>query len=259
MPSAPPAAAVVVSVAVSIAAWSARALRPSGAAAAAALGTVVLAAAGWPGGLILLAFFLPASAISRLWPGPPSSLDAKDDRRDGWQVLANGAAPAVAVAFLGPGSALLAFSAGLAAASADTWATAVGMQSRTPPRHILRGGVVPRGTSGGVTALGSAGAVVGAGLVALAAAPALGWRGAAVAFGVGMGGMLLDSALGAGLQGRFRCPKCNADSERKVHRCGGVTQHLGGCPWLTNDGVNALVTTSATAVGWAAWAWCCSP
>jgi uncharacterized membrane protein len=116
--------------------------------------------------------------------------------------------------------------------------------------------VIP-GTSGGVTALGSAGAALGAAVVALAAAPLLGWRGAATTFGIGIGGMLLDSMMGAGLQGRFRCDECQVESERRVHRCGRATRLLGGWSWLSNDGVNALTTAAATAAGWAAWRWCC--
>lgn len=251
--------AAIVSGAVSALAVRAGALRPSGGWAAGAVGTAVLAATGWPGGLILLAFFLPSSAVSRLWPAPTSSLDAKDDRRDGWQVLANGGVPAAAALLVGPDAGLWVLAAGLAAAAADTWATAVGAHSRTSPRHLLRGVAVPPGTSGAVSPLGSAGAAAGAAFVSLAATPFLGWQGAAVVWGLGIGGMLLDSVLGAALQGRFRCESCGADSERTRHRCGRPTHHLGGFSWLTNDGVNALATTAATVAGWAAWAWRCSP
>lgn len=250
--------AAIVSGAVSALAWRAGALRWSGGVAAGAVGTAVLVAAGWPGGLILLAFFLPSSAVSRLWPAPTSSLDAKDDRRDGWQVLANGGVPAAAAVMVGPDAAPWVLAAGLAAAAADTWATAVGAHSRTAPRHLLRGVVVPPGTSGGVSPLGTAGAAAGAAIVALAAAPFLGWRGTGVVWLIGIGGMLLDSLFGAALQGRFRCGSCGADSEQTRHRCGQLTHHLGGLAWLTNDGVNALATTAATAAGWAAWAWRCS-
>lgn len=249
----------IVSAVVSAFAWRAGALRPSGGVAAGAVGTAVLAATGWPGGLILLAFFLPSSAVSRLWPAPPSAFEAKGDRRDGWQVLANGGVPAAAAVLTGPGPALWVIAAGLAAAAADTWATAVGGHSRTPPRHVLRGVVVPPGTSGGVSLLGSAGAAAGAALVALAAAPFLGSRGAAMVWMIGIAGMLFDSVLGAAVQGRFRCESCGADSERARHRCGQPTHHVGGVSWLTNDGVNALATTAATAAGWAAWAWHSSP
>lgn len=242
--------ALLVAIAVSLLAWRAGALVRSGAIAAAVIGTQTLTGAGWPGGLVLMAFFLPSSAISRLWPGLAAAGDTKGDRRDAWQVLANGGFPALALTLGGPG-ALMAFAAGLAAAAADTWATAVGAHSASPPRHILGGGVVPPGTSGGVTPLGSLGASAGAALVAVSAVPLVGWRGAAAALLVGIGGMFLDSALGAAVQGRFHCDHCDAASERTVHRCGHATRLLGGWRLLSNDGVNALASLAATVAGWA--------
>jgi uncharacterized protein (TIGR00297 family) len=240
-----------VAVAVSALAWRGGALRLSGAVAAAGVGALTLIGAGWMGGAVLMAFFLPSTSVSRLWPAPASAADPKGDRRDAWQVLANGGIPALLVAFGGP-PAVLAFAAGLAAAAADTWATAVGAHSRTSPRHILTAQVVSPGTSGGITALGTVGAAAGAALVAISAVPLVGLRGAALAFGIGVGGMLLDSALGAGVQGRFHCDNCDRPSEWRVHRCGRATRWLGGRRWITNDGVNALTSLAASVAGWAA-------
>lgn len=253
----PLASALVAGLAAALA-WRARALRPSGAAAAALVGALVLIGAGWSGGAVLMAFFLPGSALARLWPPPPIGLDPKDERRDGWQVLANGGAPALLLV-VGGQAGVLAFAAGLAAAAADTWATVAGGHSRSPPRHLLHGTRVPPGTSGGVTLRGTVGAAVGAAVVAGSAAPLVGAQGALVALAIGMGGMLLDSALGAAVQGRFRCDQCNTDSERAVHRCGAPTRPVGGVSWLTNDGVNALATSAAAGAGWVAWRWCCLP
>ena len=240
-----------MAVAVAAGAWRAGALTRSGALTAAILGATTLATGGWPAGVVLMAFFLPSSAISRLWPGPISPLDPKGDRRDAWQVLANGGAPVLALTIGGPGAAL-AFAAGLSAAAADTWGTAVGAHSPARPWHILTGRVVPPGTSGGVTVLGTAGAGIGAALVGVSAVPTLGWMGVLTVVAIGMGGMALDAALGAGVQGRFRCEQCQQDSERKVHRCGHPTRFLGGWAWMSNDWVNALATIAATAAGWAA-------
>jgi uncharacterized membrane protein len=103
-----------------------------------------------------------------------------------------------------------------------------------------------------VTVLGTLGAAVGAAVVATAAVPLVGVVGAAVAFGIGIAGMLLDSGLGAGVQGRFHCDDCNRESEWKVHRCGEATRPVGGISLLSNDGVNALASLAATAAGWAA-------
>jgi uncharacterized protein (TIGR00297 family) len=254
-----PLVSAVVSAAVAILAWRAGALRASGALAASAVGTAILLATGWPGGLVLVAFFAPSSAISRVWPAPGRTPEGKGDRRDAWQVLANGGPPALlATLAASPGGAMLTLAAGLAAAAADTWATAVGAHSTTPPRHLLTGRVVPPGTSGGVTLLGTAGGAAGAAVVAGAALPALGGRAACLVFSLGLCGMFLDSALGAGLQGKFRCDHCDAASELRTHRCGRPTTRIGGVSWLTNDGVNALATAAASLAGWAAWGWCCS-
>lgn len=237
--------------------WAARALTSDGALAAALVGYAVLEGAGWPGAAVLGAFFILSSALGRL-PGAPASAsgDAKGERRDAWQVLANGgfAALGAALASGHPGLALWVVTGSLAAAGADTWATAIGARSRTPPRLLLFGPIVPPGTNGGMTLLGTAGAVAGAAVISAAGALAasmprlLPWCTA-----IGLAGMTLDSIIGAVMQGRFHCPACDVDSERRVHRCGSRTTHSGGLAWLTNDGVNALTTAAGAAAGWFAW------
>jgi uncharacterized membrane protein len=87
------------------------------------------------------------------------------------------------------------------------------------------------------------------GLLTRAAPPA------AAAMGIGFGGMLLDSLLGSALQGKFTCRRCGTKSERRRHACGDRTERIGGLAWLTNDGVNLIVTTTAAAVSWWAWPW----
>jgi uncharacterized protein (TIGR00297 family) len=241
--------------------WAAKALTASGALAATAVGSAILLAAGWPGAAVLGAFFILGSAIGRiLYPWHPVG-DAKGERRDAWQVLANGGCAAVGAGLATgqPGLALWIVTGSLAAAGADTWATASGGMSRTLPRLLLMGRAVPAGTNGGMTLLGSAGAVLGACLVSGAGGVASGnlrlvlWGTA-----IGTGGMVLDSILGAALQGRFRCPSCGVDSEQRMHRCGTRTEHTGGASWLTNDGVNAVTTAAGALAGLVAWR-CASP
>lgn len=236
--------------------WAAKALTASGALAASAVGVTILLSAGWPGAAVLGAFFILGSAIGRiLHPGHPVG-DAKGERRDAWQVLANGGCAALGAGLAAgrPGLALWIVTGGLAAAGADTWATATGATSRTLPRLLLMGRVVPAGTNGGMTLLGSAGAVLGACLISGAGGLAAGslplvlWGTA-----IGTGGMVLDSILGATLQGRFRCPSCGVDSEHRTHRCGTRTEHTGGASWLTNDGVNAVTTATGALAGLVAW------
>ena len=61
---------------------------------------------------------------------------------------------------------------------------------------------------------------------------------------IGFAGMLVDSALGSALQGRFFCSTCDESSEWPVHRCGSPTLRVGGLAWLNNDGVNLAMTVA---------------
>jgi uncharacterized protein (TIGR00297 family) len=251
--------AVGLSLGIAASGWAARALTGPGAAVAVLVGSAVLWRIGWAGMAALGAFFIGASLISRLAPDQAvAALDAKGQQRDPWQVLANGGA-AAAGALFAAGNAeagLWIVTASLAAAAADTWATATGGWSRTDPRHILTGRRVPAGTSGGVTWAGTAGALLGAALVSgsaavVAARPLL----FPLALGVGMLGMIADSALGAAWQGRFHCPVCDRATERRMHGCGRRTTLRGGWSWLSNDAVNAVATTLSAVAGWLAWRW----
>ena len=229
---------------VSLLAYAVRLLTANGAAAAAMIGTAVLAGTGWWGGAVLITYFGSASLVSRLTTDPGvARFDAKGSRRDIVQVLANGGwagllalLPDSTVAFGG-------MAATLAVSAADTWATATGTLSRVAPRGITTGQRVEPGTSGGVTLTGCLGAAIGALLVALVSGAALRSAPAGVFIWViGMAGMLLDSVLGATVQGRFRCDRCEAPTERRRHRCGARTRTVGGLSWLDNDGVNAMAT-----------------
>jgi uncharacterized protein (TIGR00297 family) len=246
--------AILISAAIAAIGWRLSALSGPGALVASLVGAPILAGTGWAGFLALGAFFAGSSLVSQLAPDRTAAFDAKGHRRDHWQVLANGG-PAALGALL-PGGLWIA-TASLAAAAADTWATSVGGWSRVPPRHIFSGRRVAPGTSGGVTLLGTAGAAAGAISVGAGPAIALGdTRLFSAALVVGMLGMLLDSCLGARLQGRFYCDRCDRPTERRVHRCGSSARHAGGIVWFDNDGVNALASGVAALAGYAAWrAW----
>jgi uncharacterized membrane protein len=240
---------------VALAAWRIGALTAGGALAAWLVGSAVVLGSGWGGGAVLAAFFVSSTAIGRLAP-PRPWLDAKGERRDAWQVLANGG-PAALGALLGliePGLGLWIVTGSLAAAAADTWATSLGGRSGGEPRLLFFGPAVPAGTSGGMTPAGCLAALAGAAVVAttgvLAGAhPAL----LPVGTGIGFGGMIADSALGARWQGRFRCPACDLPSEWPAHRCGTRTIPTGGFTWLSNDGVNLAATMLAALAAGAGW------
>ena len=194
-------------------------LTAGGAAAALAVGGATIWGFGWRGVVLLLAFFISGSLLTK-----------GGGQRNARQALANGGV-AAAAALLG---AWPAFAGSLAAAAADTWATEIGSFSPTPPRLITSGAPVAPGTDGGITILGTAAGVLGA--VAMGGVTwVLGPRDlrlAGVVAIAGVVGMLVDSVLGATVQG---------PEDR----------------WLDNDGVNLAATLTGAGVAAAAWRLCC--
>jgi uncharacterized protein (TIGR00297 family) len=247
---------VVAATLVGFLAYRAKALSASGALAAAMAGGVAVAA-GWSWGLLLVAYFLSTSALSRFHALERTEhvggVIDKDGPRDGHQVLANGGAFSLAaigwIASPDPLWQCLAVAA-LAASAADTWATEIGTLARAAPRSIVSWELLPAGTSGGVTLQGSLAALAGAAFLALVAW-LLRWPASAIAAAIigGAAGCLLDSWIGATIQSRRHCDACGKATEMRVHFCGNETRLLGGWRWLDNDGVNALSTFGGALVG----------
>jgi uncharacterized protein (TIGR00297 family) len=236
----------VLSVVAAFAARRARMLGSTGAIAAAIVGTISLSA-GWSWGALLFSMFLSASALSRLGQRRKAervgSTVEKGGERDATQVLANGGIFAAAAlgSLLAPSPAWYAIGAGaLAASAADTWATEVGTLVGGRPISIITGKRVPPGTSGGISFLGTAAAIGGALFIAVVAGLA-GWPVPVTAVAIGgVAGALADSVLGATVQARRWCDRCDKPTERLVHSCGTPTRHVGGLVGFDNDAVNAV-------------------
>lgn len=221
-------------------------------------GTTTFGLGGWPWGLALIYFFTSSSLFSHFRVRDKASIAedkySKGSQRDLAQVVANGCVATILALGYGLTDSpslgrlcLSGYTGALATATADTWATELGVLSPQQPRLITTGAPVTPGTSGGITLLGTTAAAVGAfslGLVfwllhrlrrAYAFLPSL-------ALISGLAAALLDSVLGATVQTMYYCPTCQQETERRIHTCNTPTYRLRGLPGMNNDMVNFLTT-----------------
>ena len=212
----------ILSLGVSLTARMLRWLTTNGAIAAVLVGTLVFASGGWARAGLLVLFVATSSVLTR-WQASRKPHPEHAAGRSGAQVLANGAvatvlslppldaAPWAAVAFAGA----------IAASTADTWATEIGLLAPSAPRLITTGQPIAPGQSGGITWQGTLAGCIGAAAVAGAGAW---WMSTPVVpvVAAGSAAMVIDSVLGATVEGKYR--------------------------WITNDVVNALTTIAGAAL-----------
>jgi uncharacterized protein (TIGR00297 family) len=277
---------LLVSSGISLLAQRRGALSRSGVPVAIVTGTVTAGAGGWELGLSLIFFFLSSSLLSRFRQQQKATIAAekfnKGSARDMLQVAANGgvatwcalryglrrrsriSSDQLRAACCDPW--LAAFGGALATATADTWATEVGVLTRRPPHLMTTGRPVAPGSSGAVSWPGTLAAAAGAlalgivlqGLLALARllpggtgepGPDRPLLLVAITWLSGFTGSLVDSLLGATLQTVYRCPRCGQETEQRRHRrCGSLTQRVRGWPGVNNDVVNLLATLSGSLI-----------
>ena len=175
------------------------------------------------------------------------------------QVLANSVPAlfcALGYAASGDGWLLVVAAGALAASTADTWASEVGVHSKNPPVNILTREPLQRGLSGGVSPLGLAATLVGAVSSALLAtllfrafsfAVPTGPDAFALIAACGVAGSLLDSVLGARLQAKYRDPEAGRIVEKPPVASGAAL--VSGHAWVTNDAVNFMSGVAVVALG----------
>ncbi len=247
--------------AIAYAAYRAGSLSRSGAWGALLEGTIIFGLGGWRWAIILLAFFVSSSALTRLFGKQKAALAAKFEKggqRDIGQVLANGGMASLfaGLHFFFPQASWtwMAFATSLAAVNADTWSTELGVLNPSMPRLITSGKPVERGTSGGVSLSGSLAAAGGAILIALLAGLVrpVGnfWSIAGIASLGGLVGAMFDSLLGATIQAIYHCPQCDKETEKyPLHTCGTETIQVRGWRWLNNDMVNLWCAVMGAVIG----------
>jgi uncharacterized protein (TIGR00297 family) len=235
---------------IAFAAYRAHSLSKSGAWGALLEGTIIFGLGGWQWAVLLMAFFVSSSGLTRLFGKRKASLNEKFDKggtRDIGQVLANGGIASILAGlhFFFPTASWtwVMFAASLAAVNADTWATELGVLSRSQPRLITSWKPVERGTSGGISMHGTLAALGGAAFIAIPGAllgpAAHGWANLGIIVIAGLLGSMFDSFLGSTVQAIYHCPQCDKETERHpLHTCGIETVQVRGWNWLNNDRVN---------------------
>jgi uncharacterized protein (TIGR00297 family) len=205
----------VLAGAVAYGSYRARFLALSGSVATFLLAVVVFGVGGWKWTVPIVVFFVLSSLLSKLGKSRKAIAEAEQEKgstRDYAQVLANGGIPGLLVLawLLFPSENwYVAYLGAIAAVTADTWGTELGLLGRGRTVLITTFRHVSPGVNGGISVLGMVGGLIGASLIAASAAPFVdGTSMVALVVAAGLAGSLIDSAVGATLQAQFRCIVC---------------------------------------------------
>ncbi|MBI3004156.1 MAG: DUF92 domain-containing protein [Ignavibacteriales bacterium] len=241
---------VVLGACIATASFYARFLSVKGSVATFFLASVIFGVGGWQWTIPVLVFFVTSSVLSKVGKKRKREFDSvfeKSDVRDHGQVLANGGIGgmlAVAQASMPSTDFYPAYLGSIAAVTADTWGTEIGLLTKGKTISIVSVHPVPRGTSGGVSVTGFAGGVIGAVAIVVSAVPWI-WdvRLATWIISAGIVASLIDSTLGATMQAEYTCAVCGSKTEREVH-CSSPAKLVRGRKWITNDLVNWVCAMS---------------
>ena len=228
-----------------IAYWK-RQLNLSGVVAAVVMGAAATVMGGFTSLSLYLFFLISAAVIGKL-SKKIRGLDRihkKGGRRDAVQVLANGGAALAAMlihAFDSSPVYLAVFTACLAEACSDTWASEIGVLSKSEPVSILTFTKVPKGLSGGVSLLGTCSAMLSSilyGIFAFSCYDGINLSLVMVVIFSSFAGVMTDSVLGATLQAHFYDEKEDIITEHSRDREGNALKLVRGLRFMDNDMVN---------------------
>lgn len=229
-----------------------RFLTLDGAVAAVMSGTIVFGLGGLRWAMPLLVFFFTSSLLSKISKvSENGSVFEKTSTRDAWQVFANGGVGVLLAAlwfFASNETFYLAYLGSLAAVTADTWGTELGITLKGRAFLVTKFHSVPHGTSGAVSLGGTLAGIFGAFIIALSGWRWIGqmeWWYPFMLVIAGVIGSAVDSLLGATFQAQYKCEICGRIVEHPMH-CNTPARLSNGYRWLTNDWVNgACATTGA--------------
>lgn len=238
--------ALAVVLVIGFIAYRKRQLNLSGVIAAVVMGMAATLMGGFTSLSLYLFFLISAAVIGKLSKKIRGleRIHKKGGRRDAVQVLANGGAALAAMlihAFDSSPVYLAVFTACLAEACSDTWASEIGVLSKSEPVSILTFTKVPKGLSGGVSLLGTCSAMLSSilyGIFAFSCYDGINLSLVMVVIFSSFAGVMTDSVLGATLQAHFYDEKEDIITEHSRDREGNALKLVRGLRFMDNDMVN---------------------
>lgn len=227
-------------------------LNKSGCIAATVLGTGLYYFGGLWFSIIMVAFFVSSSILTKLKNYNKEGLDKlneKSGNRDYMQVFANGGVGlifAIIYYFSESPVVLLAYAVSFAEANADTWASEIGVLSKSKPISILNFKPLEKGMSGGISILGTTFAFLGASFISCIyfIASLITYKDIKQSFIysilcilIGFIGSIVDSILGASIQAQYYCEDLKIFTEKKEYK-GKPNKLIKGITFINNDVVN---------------------
>lgn len=168
---------------------------------------------------------------------------AKGECRDYMQVIANGMlAGLLGLLYMASSNRvfIIAFTAALAEALADTVSSGIGIASKRTV-DPFRFKVCERGVSGGMSALGTFSSLVASYAMSMIAYAygVVSFKETLIITAAAFLGGVFDSFLGSVVQSKNKCTVCGKITEKPLH-CGEKTEHHSGLSFVDNDAVNML-------------------
>jgi uncharacterized protein (TIGR00297 family) len=246
---------LLAALVVAIVSYKVNFINAGGALLAFLMGCIIFGFGGWRFTMPILVFFILSSLLSKFGKNRKKLIELsyqKTSVRDFYQVMANGGVATALALFIflsGNTSLYPLYLAAIAAANADTWGTELGIFSKSRPVIITSFKKVDPGTSGAISIIGSIASLTGSIIIALIGTCFYAMDQSLVIIVVlgGFLGSIFDSFVGATIQGKFRCQKCEQKTESKQH-CGIDTVHIKGHIWVDNDLVNIFSILIAVAI-----------
>ena len=246
----------VISFFIAYTAYQKQSLTLDGSIGATFMGTVMYATSGIFGSIMMVLFFLSSSVLSHFNKSKKKKVARQFDktgRRDILQVFANGGVGlihSILYYMTNNPSYLVFLGISFAAANADTWATELGILNKKDPLSLRTFKRVEKGTSGAVSLFGTLSALIGSMLIGIFATMGLSFLNIGepgfeylrafqmVTLG-GFIGSMIDSILGATVQGVYYSEEMDGETEKKEYN-GKPNLLVRGLSFVNNDLVNFL-------------------